>query len=296
MDRIIASPALRGLWLGLLALCYCAQAAETTTVVELEVAPKIRASAEYRPGSPQAPAVLLLHGFLQTRDSPVIYKLADALHAAGYTVLAPTLSLRIDLRRQSLDCDALHLHAMDEDVRELGTWVDWLAQRHPGPVVLLGHSSGAVQVLDYLSGSPSPAVSRAILLSLVYFGPASSGRETALDLEHARTRLDSGGEEIDVYHLSYCDKYPAPPAPYLSYLRWNRATVLEAIGRVHTPIEAMFGSVDGASPPGWPEAVAAAGARLEIVEGGDHFFRDFAEFELTDLVLRSLAAPTVPGS
>lgn len=288
MHRDHSSAAPRWLLLGLLACWAALPGPAAAMAVELEVTPRVRASADYHPGSARGPAVLLLHGFLQTREAPVVYRLADALGAAGYTVLAPTLSLGIDLRRQSLDCDALHLHAMEDDVRELGGWVGWLAGRHPGPIVLLGHSSGALQTVAYMAGRPHPRVARAILLSLTHFGPSSGGRESAEDIERARAQQRLGEEEIDVFRLSYCDKYPAPPTPYLSYLRWDHAAVLAAIARIRRPVDAVFGSADATVPEGWPEEVQAAGARLHVVQGGDHFFRDLAEFDMVDVILRLL--------
>ncbi len=126
-------------------------AAAQAAIVQLEVRPGITASAEYLIGERSKPAVLLIHGFLQTREFPTVATLARGLQDASYTVLSPTLSLNIPSRTQSLACEAVHKHSMDEDVDEIGRWVRWLKSNGHRDIVLLGHSFGSLQLLAYLS-------------------------------------------------------------------------------------------------------------------------------------------------
>src|SRR3569833_1002901 len=70
-------------------------------IVQQEMRPGIPANAEYLIGQRSKPAVLLLHGFLQTREFPTVATLARGLQDAGYAVLLPTLSLNIPNRMRS---------------------------------------------------------------------------------------------------------------------------------------------------------------------------------------------------
>ena len=106
-------------------------------IAQLEMRPKISASAEYLVGQRDKPAVLLLHGFLQTREFPTVATLARGMHDAGYTVLSPTLSLGIPNRRHSLACEAVHHHSLDDDVSEIARWVGWLKSRGHRSIVLV---------------------------------------------------------------------------------------------------------------------------------------------------------------
>src|SRR5512134_1452298 len=81
-------------------------------VVQQDMRPGIPANAEYLIGERSKPAVLLLHGFLQTREFATVATLARDLQDEGYTVLAPTLSLSIPNRERSLACEAVHRHSM----------------------------------------------------------------------------------------------------------------------------------------------------------------------------------------
>lgn len=94
------------------------------------IAPNGReATAEYRPGRSDLPAVLIVHGFLQTRAFPTVAALADGLAQAGFTVLTPTLTLNVSRRRHSLPCEAVHSHTFEMDVAEVAAWADWLERR-----------------------------------------------------------------------------------------------------------------------------------------------------------------------
>jgi len=126
-------------------------------IIRLEMRPGIDASAEYLAGQRNKPAALLLHGFLQTREFPTVDTLARGLQDAGYPVLTPTLSLDIPSRAQSLACEAVHQHSLDEDVAEIARWVSWLKSR--GHRSHLGrHSFGSMQLLAYLAARPDAAV------------------------------------------------------------------------------------------------------------------------------------------
>src|SRR4030066_1423496 len=142
-------------------------AAAHAVIAQQEMRPGITASAEYLIGERSKPAVLLLHGFLQTRDFPTVATLARGLQDAGYTVLAPTLSLNIPNRAQSLACEAVHKHSLDDDVAEIGRWVRWLKSRGHHSIVLVGHSFGSLQLLAYLSLKPDAAVKAYIGASLI---------------------------------------------------------------------------------------------------------------------------------
>ena len=135
MDTIVYAPAMRPFLLCLLTFgCPTWAHAE---IAQLEMRPRIYASAEYLAGQRDKPAVLLLHGFLQTREFPTVATLARSLHDAGYAVLSPTLSLGIPNRRQSLACEAVHRHGMEDDIDEIARWVDWLKSRGHRSIVLV---------------------------------------------------------------------------------------------------------------------------------------------------------------
>ena len=67
----------------------------------------IKATAFYSEGEAGKPAILLLLGFLQTRNYLTVNSLSTSLADEGFTILAPTLTLGISNRKRSLPCDAV---------------------------------------------------------------------------------------------------------------------------------------------------------------------------------------------
>lgn len=249
-------------------------AAET---VEARLPGGMVASAEFRAGQPARPAVLLLHGFLQTRQAMPLSALADTLSGQGYTTLSPTLSLGINRRSKSLACEAAHLHNLEMDVAELGWWVNWLVKKGYSHIALVGHSSGSIQVLHYVAQQPDPAVKQAFLVSLIGFTSLPDDRKRA----HALAKTAPG--KLERYSLSYCKtNYTAPPAAYVSYADSSSDRILTLLGKSRLPIQVILGANDPTLDKGWPERLRSRGLTVTTIANSGHFFDGEAEFDLAD--------------
>lgn len=263
-------------------------------IVEQTMRPGIRASAEYLAGQRDKPAVLLLHGFLQTRDFPTITALARGLQDAGYTVLSPTLSLGIPGRTQSLACEAVHHHSLDDDVAEISRWVDWLKSRGHRAIVLLGHSFGSLQLLAYLSARPDPAVKSLIAASLIEAQVGRAAR-TAL-IAQLQNRVQTDPRALVSHALSFCKLYRAPPAALLSYVRWDQARLLAALKQSPVGATLIMGDADSTVGRDWLKALRHIGMPMLIVPGANHFMDGEHEFDLLDHALKQLAGARLPPS
>lgn len=272
--------------LTLLAACWVWGAA-TAAPVELTLPNHLTARAEYRKGDADKPAVLLLHGFLQTHEFPVIHRMTEGVADTGRTVLAPTLSLGVTHRKQSMACEAIHTHSMADGAREIQVWVDWLKARHPGPIILVGHSFGSVELLSYLSGKPDPAVIKFIAVSIV------EGRlelkEAALEALIRQTRAQArAGEPATVSRpFSFCKNYRATPASLVTYLEWTPKRVVQASSRLRLPNVYVMGGRDDRLGTGWIERLKRA-TRVVVIPGANHFMDGEHEFDLLDVLLEEL--------
>lgn len=244
----------------------------------------LRVSADYRPARTDAPSLLVLHGFLVTGGFPTVQALVNEFSAKGYAVLAPTLSLGITARRAGLACDAIHTHTLKDDLAEIGFWVDWLARRTQGPIVLVGHSFGSVQLLDYAATAPHPRVKGLIGMSMSHVG--ARGEELRPDDRgRAEERLRAGDRALDRYSLIYCHgSYVASPEAYLSYASLDRAGVLERLGLARVPTIAIMGGGDQRFGADWVALMRQAGVSTRVVDGASHFFDGTHEFDLLDAV------------
>jgi pimeloyl-ACP methyl ester carboxylesterase len=242
-----------------------------------EVRRGITAGANYTPGEPDAATVLILHGFLQTHHFYTVRRLHESLAESGYTVLSPTLSLDIDKRKQSLDCEAIHTHDLETDVEEIAHWVNWLNDKIGMPVVLLGHSAGGMVMTRYLDSYPESPVSHSILVSLSYLLGEDKGHQTG---------------PLGEYKLGYCETYPSPPAAYRSYVEWDAEKMLLALRNAGARVSVILGSADERIREDWRDLLSKSEVQITNVEGANHFFDSEHEFDLLDAVEELLAEHT----
>ena len=259
-------------------------------IVQQEMRPGIPANAEYLIGERSKPAVLLLHGFLQTREFTTVATLARGLQDAGYTVLSPTLSLNIPNRTQSLACEAVHKHSLDDDVAEIGRWVDWLKSHGHRSIVLVGHSFGSLQLLAYLSTHPDPAVKAYIGASLIE-AQIGKGSRPAL-IATLESRIQNRQRALVTQRLSFCREYSSTPEGLLSYVRWDQARVLAALKQAPVGVQLIMGDADSTLGQGWIKALQHIRIPMVIVHGGSHFMDGEHEFDLLDDTLKFL--DTIP--
>lgn len=234
-------------------------------------------TAQYQPGQPGYPAILLLHGFLQTRDSPPMSTLGQSLADAGYTVLMPTLSLGYEGRSQSLDCAAVHKHTLNEDMAELGLWTEWLHTRSNLPIILIGHSNGSVIILNYIASHPDKNVHGAILTSLV---PMKKNRDEFRRAQHVNKK-----NALHEYSLSYCQhSYISTVTGYLSYASLDTKKMLAKLRGSKVPVQIIIGGDDQIFMPGWGKKLKHYFPSTIVIPQAGHFFYDEAEFLLFDRV------------
>ena len=248
----------------------------------------MNATAQWLAGDEDQKVVLILHGFLQTRDFFTVRRLGDALNELGYNVLLPSLTLGIDNRKKSLACEAIHTHSLAQDVKEIGNWVDWLHQTMGKKVTLIGHSAGSLELLAYLSEEPSPPVDQAILISLIAFAQGPIAKENEAERQRALKEAARDGNALSNYRLAYCDRYTTTPDNYLSYMAWNGNKTLENLNNLAVVPTIVLGGEDRRLGDDWLPAVRQTGAEVMLIPGAGHFFDHEYEFDLMDGVVELL--------
>jgi len=255
--------------------------------MELSMAPDRVAEADYWPGAADMPAILIMHGFLQTHQFPTVRRLAESLADEGFSVLTPTLTLGLNRRRQSLACEAIHTHSLQQDVAELTAWTQWLA-RHAGKApVVVGHSTGGVLLAAMLASGGDAAIRQAMLVSMVSFDWVPEHGDLAGLRQRAVAKLEEDtGDEVDVYSLGYCRKYVTTAAALLSYLDWDQERLSQALMDATVPVTVIFGDKDEQADRVWLDTLRTGGVEVRAVAGADHFFDLAHEFDLLDEVVK----------
>ncbi|MGV8991412.1 MAG: alpha/beta fold hydrolase [Thiobacillus sp.] len=282
MNKSLLLSALAGLLFALPSL------ADHNKAVEAKLPTGKIARAEFHKGKEGQAAVLVLHGFLQTRAFPVVSSLMEAASTAGYTTLAPTLSLGISRRNKSLSCEAMHLHSLVEDADEVAYWVRWLVQKGHTRIILVGHSYGNVQLLTYMGRNPVPAVKQLLMISLTDVEMKQNAQQRAQIAQDLRDRLAKNNHALVEAEFGQCKKYVSPPAALLSYMEVSRNSILDSLKRIHVPTEVIMGGKDDRMGGDWVEKLTASGVAVRVIPGASHFFDNQYEFELQEVLLQTL--------
>jgi pimeloyl-ACP methyl ester carboxylesterase len=258
------------------------------SVVEAKLSSGKIASADFHAGETGRPAVLVLHGFLQTRTFPTVASIVDTLSAAGYTTLAPTLSLGISKRNKSLPCEAVHLHTLEGDVAEVAFWVGWLKQQGHSRIILVGHSFGNLQLLAYLGQTPSPAVKQVVMISLTDVEMKQSAEQRSRLAQEMRDRVARGNHALVKTEFGQCKQYVSPPSGLLSYLSISRGSILDSLARSPVSAEVIMGGKDDRMGADWVDKLVSRGINVRVIPGASHFFDNQYEFDLQEAVLQVL--------
>jgi dienelactone hydrolase len=251
----------------------------------------ITALADYRKGDEDKPAILLLHGFLQTHNFSTIQSIADELALSGYTILAPTLSLGIDNRNQSLACDALHTHQYGDHHHELNDWIDWLALKGHKNLILTGHSSGSLRLLSYVGLKREQPLNITGLVSVSPTTPNARNKLSVLNkqISFAKELVQNNTIVMNKYHLVYCQgNYTTHPAAFISYAHINEKVFFSFVKDAIYPVVHILGKEDKLVPENWSNKLSERGARILTVNNANHFFSNSSEFDLHDAIYNAI--------
>lgn len=253
-------------------------------LVELSLTPELTVLADYQAGFSEKPALLLLHGFLQTHHFSTVSRLSAALGQSGYSVLTPTLSLNLDQRKQSLDCNAIHTHSMADDIGEIKRWLDWLEARGHQRVILIGHSFGSLQLTAYQTHYRDPRVSALILISLVHADQDLPAAEKVAMQARLQTQLGQAESMPDRYQISFCKNYLSLPQAFNSYLEWGEKHLKTALHSLQVPVNIIIGGKDNRIDSEWIDSLQMEHLTTHLIKGANHFFDDEFEFDIQEKV------------
>lgn len=259
--------------------------AKAETIIHEISSLNLKAEADYIAGNKDKAAVLILHGFLTTNKFHTVTSMAQALTEEGYTTLTPTLTLDIPQRKHSIKCNSIHTHTLEKDVIEVAEWVKFLHSRGHKKIILLGHSSGSQELIEFLNTRKDIAIEAAIFTSLFYLKGRDLGTMQS-DVDYAQQALKNKQENPYKYSFLFCNgNYYATPESFLSYLKLDRSYILNSLKNLSIPTYTIMGSADKryqSVGENWLKALKQTGTQLIVIDGANHFFSSEHEFDLQD--------------
>lgn len=249
------------------------------------------AEARYLTGDANKPAILILHGFLATHQFPTIRALQDYFNFEGYTTLAPTLTLQTPLRKNSLNCNSLHTHTLQQDINEIVGWINWLEHQGHQEIILIGHSSGSLQLVETLSNHSLPSVKAAFLTSLYFLNTEQLGTDPE-QLIKAKNAVAANDLTPQKYSFLYCQNdYLATPQSFLSYMASTKNQILNSLNRFDIPTYTVIGTKDERHLQlgmNWVKELQQTQTQVILIDGANHFFSNEHEAELQEIINNSI--------
>lgn len=230
-------------------------------------------------------AVLWLHGLFQTHrmQEPITVQ-REMWVSSGFPVLSPTLTLGVSDRKEPYDCSYPMDHDFDLNFKEIRAWVEWLKSMGVRRIVLAGHSLGGLQVIHSVLRLKDPDV-----VGVVAVAPSKgTPREhPLLDKAEGLYRTGKGRTLLETTFF-YCEKVKVSARTLYTYYGVDR-NIGEALKKVNIPVLVVAGGEDTRVKdlPGFlePYLKGKDNVRVEVIDYADHFFRDLAAEDLSQIVV-----------
>ena len=248
-------------------ILYLAVSSAAAKDIQLEMPNKLIGIASYHPDNIDKTAILVLHGFLQTRDFSTIQFISNELIDNDYPVLIPTLSLNKNLRRQSLDCDSIHTHNLEDNNLEIKQWIHWLKKQGYQSIILIGHSSGNMQLISFLQNHPDPAIKRFIAISPGTTRNPYKQEQTIKDIQLAKQIAKTSSDNLSKYSLGFCEEnYTSTAQNFLSYASWTETDLLIGLKELDIDTHVITGNDDPYVPDDWAEKLRQNNIKVTLIE------------------------------
>jgi esterase/lipase len=221
---------------------------------------------------------------MMTHNFPTVKRLAESLNESGYNVLTPSLSLGISQRRKSMACEAIHLHSLEEDIKELEQWIQWSEKKTDKDIILIGHSTGSIHLASYLSSHPENQITQVIFIAMPDFNMSNKLEQINKLQKKAQQLILNNNQSLHDFTLSYCDKYPTTATNFLSYLQLSKENISLYINKIVIPKTLIIGSNDNRVDQTWSKTLTQHGVNVIRVDGANHFFDNEHEFDLLDII------------
>lgn len=242
-------------------------------------------------------AILIVHGGLSHRDTEIGTALQSQLNRKGYATLAINLSLGIDGRHGTYDCQVTHRHRNGDAADEIGAWVDWLNKQGGKRVALLGHSRGGAQTALYAT-LQNPKLVKALALMAPAISENTSPAEyqrrfqqpLAPVLAQAQKLVKAGKGQSVLEHVGLlnCADTSATAEAFVSYYEQSPGLDTPSlIPKLRKPTLVLVGGNDevvvGLDKKLAPFADGGR-VRMQVIEGADHTFRDLYADEAVEAI------------
>jgi hypothetical protein len=233
---------------------------------------------------------LLLHGTRGHKNLELISSLRESLIDIGIDSLSINLSYGIKNRNDDfLPCDIHHQHTVKDSLEEIRLWHDFVNQKGYTKVYLIGHSRGAVDILNFYLNVSDNLVN---LESIFLLAPIiDSDYDNKINYQ---TNYNINIESIDIndnikINFMGCENALVSGKTFKSYY-YNSETksLSDALKSSTARTTIITGSEDQITPDTYDlvQDLLSKNKNIKLfkIDGADHFFRDFYFDDLIEII------------
>ena len=233
---------------------------------------------------------LLLHGTRGHKNLELISSLRESLINIGIDILSIHLIYGIkDRNNDFLPCDIHHQHTVKDSLEEIKLWYDFVNQKGYTKVYLIGHSRGAVDILNfYLNVSDNLANLESIFLLAPII---DSDYDNKINYQK---NYNVNIESIDIkdnikINFMGCENALVSGKTLKSYY-YNSETksLSDALKSSTARTTIITGSEDQITPDTYDvvQDLLSKNKNIKLfkIDGADHFFRDFYFDDLIEII------------
>ncbi len=251
---------------------------------------------------PDGPVLLMTHGTLAHGNMEIMAGLQAMLKERGFSSLSLTLSLGIDDRHGMYECPVPHKHLHTDAVSEIGLWHQWLKKQGVKKISLLGHSRGGNQTARYAADIQDDTIISVYLIApqmLTYeyqLKDYQKRYKTSLEplLKQAQAMVTQSQGEVMMQNIGfiYCSDTQATAEAFVSYNQQDpKMDTANLVNEIAYPLTVFAGSEDNTVQnliPKMESKLDGDKAKLVVIEGADHFFRDLYSEDIADMIAEEL--------
>ena len=241
---------------------------------------------------------IILHGTRGHQNLEIVASLRDSLLENGIDSLTINLSYGIKNRvNDFLTCDMEHKHRLEDSLKEIELWYDYLENIGYQKIHLIGHSRGSLDILNFyelLSDEKNANIGNIFLLAPIsviwkdikkkYKNKFGIVMDMLISQPNYKLKIDFLGCENAVVHSK----------SFLSYYRYGSSDIsnnalkyflLKNTGRVYVVTASEDDIARGTHEMVNSISKKKNNIELHMIDGADHFFRDFYFEDLTEFIL-----------
>lgn len=230
-----------------------------------------------------APIFLILHGTWATQQQELVVAIQELLSDNDIPSLAPTLSLNRNDRKLFLSCDDTVTAGHDDNLDEIGFWIDWLKHKGFENIHVIAHSRGGAQMALFNTLGTHSVQSQTLIAPMVF------------SYDEQRLAVTMGKKDDDILSNTsflYCDEGTITVSAYRSYYDSTPAKHSPVILQTSSVKTFIFlGSEDPLTKPFLADFSLhqlPEGSSVDVIDGSDHFFRDLYADEIIEALLEKI--------